>query len=47
MGLAWLKRYADWLLVAVVVALLQPLLFPSHPTQALDGSDFTGNVYPL
>jgi len=47
MGLAWLKRYADWLLVAVVVALLQPLLFPPHPTQALDGSDFTGNVYPL
>jgi len=47
MGLAWLKRYADWLLVAVVMALLQPLLFPTHPTQALNGSDFTGNVYPL
>ncbi|MFZ4827060.1 MAG: YfhO family protein [Phototrophicaceae bacterium] len=47
MRLAWINRYADWLLVGVLVLLLQPLLLPSLPTQALDGSDFTGNVYPL
>ena len=47
MRLAWLECYADWLLVGVLVLLLQPLFIPPHPTQALDGSDFTGNVYPL